>query len=270
MNNRHLHPALTMAKTPTMSAITEAFELMQRGDLAGAETKIAAILARAPDDPDALHVMAGIHHAKDDLPGAAAFFERAHQASPYDAEIAFNRAVILSMLARHAETIEACAAFLKLRPGDPEALLMQGVALQALQQHEAALAAFDQTYEHRADVHARRAASLLALHRTEDALTAAARASGIDPNNPDAHYHRGAAFARLELWREATEAFDAALKLAPKQIAIRAARAPALARLSRFDEALADIDAVLARAPDRAEYQARRAEILAARAADKP
>jgi len=253
-----------------MSAITEAFELMQRGDLAGAEARVSAILERAPADSDALHVMAGIHHAKGDLPGAAIYFERAHQASPYDAEIAFNRAVILSTLARHAETIEACAAFLKLRPGDPEALLMQGVALQALRQHEAALSAFDQTYEHRADVHARRAASLLALQRTEDALTAAARACGIDPNNPDAHYHRGAAFARLELWREAIEAFDVALKLAPKQIAIRAARAYVLARLSRFDEALADIDAALARAPDRAEYQARRVQILAARAAHKP
>jgi tetratricopeptide (TPR) repeat protein len=253
-----------------MSAITEAFELMQRGDLAAAETKIAAILERTPEDADALHVMAGVHHAKGDLPGAASYFERAHQVSPYDAEIAFNRAVILSMLGRRAETVEACAAFLKLRPGDPEALLMQGVALAALGQHEAALAAFDQTYEHRADVHARRAASLLALHRTEDALTAAARASGIDPNNPDAHYHRGAAFVRLELWPEAIEAFDLALRLAPNNVAIRAARAPALARLSRFDEALADIDAALARVPDRAEYQARRTEILAARAAHKP
>lgn len=245
-----------------MNNTTEAFALFQRGDLAGAEAMLAELIARAPEDPDALHIMAAVHHAKGDLPGAAAFFDRAHKASPYDAEIAFNRAVILSTLARHADCIEACEGFLKLRPGDPEALLMQGVSLAALGRHEDALAAFDKTYEHRADVHARRAASLLHLGRTDDALMAAARANGIDPNNADAHFHRGQAFATLELWREAAEAFDAAIKLAPNQIAIRAARAPALANIGRFNEALADIEATIARAPDRPELRARRAYIL--------
>jgi tetratricopeptide (TPR) repeat protein len=208
--------------------------------------------------------MAGIHHARGDLAGAAIYFERAHQASPFDAEIAFNRAVVLSSLARHQECIEACDTFLKLRPYDPEALLMQGVAYAALNQHQNALDAFDKTYEHRADVHARRAASLLQLNRTEDALVAAARASGIDPNNVDAHFHRGQAFAKLELWRESAEAYDAAVKLAPKRIAIRAARAPALANVGRFDEALADADIALASDPQRAGYHGRRAYILSA------
>ena len=84
-----------------MKSITEAFETFQSGDLAGAEAMLKAHLERAPEDPDALHVMAAVHHAKGDLPGAAAYFDRAHQASPFDAEIAFNRAVILSALQRH-------------------------------------------------------------------------------------------------------------------------------------------------------------------------
>ena len=245
-----------------MSAITDAFERFQRGDLAGAEKAVADILARQPEEADALHVMAAIHHAKGDLPGAAGYFDRAHKASPYDAEIAFNRAVILSTLGRHADCIEGCASFLALRPGDPEALLMQGVAYAALGQHEAALDAFDKTYEHRADVHVRRAASLLRLDRVEDALTAAARACGIDPNNADAHHHRGLCFGRLEMWPEAAEAFDVAVKLAPQHMAVRAYRAPALANVGRFDEALADIDAALARGPGRADLLARRAYVL--------
>jgi tetratricopeptide (TPR) repeat protein len=141
---------------------------------------------------------------------------------------------------------------------------MQGVALAALGQHEAALAALDQTYEHRADVHARRAALLLHLGRKEDALHAAARACGIDPNNADAHYQRGVAFGSLELWAEALEALDASLSLGPNRTAARAARAPALANVGRFDEALADIDFALAQSPTRAEYFARRAYILSA------
>jgi len=249
-----------------MSAFGDAFESFQSGDLAGAEAQLAAIIARAPEDADALHLMGAIHHAKGDLKGALDFFERAHHAQPFDAEIAFNRAVMLSMLGRHAECIEACEGFLKLRPYDPEALLMQGVALAALGRHEEAVSAFERTYEHRADVHSRRAASLLRLGRTEDALTAAARACGIDPNNADAHYHRGLAFGALEMWREATEAFDTAIKLAPQNIVIRAHRAPALANVGRFDEALADIEAAIARAPDRADLHARRGYILSSAA----
>lgn len=247
-----------------MSAVTEAFERFESGDIAGAEAALTELIARNPEDPDALHVMAAIHHAKGDLNGAARYFDRAHAASPYDAEIAFNRAVILSGLQRHAECIEACAGFLKLRPGDPEALLMQGVALAALGQHEAALAALDQTYEHRADVHARRAALLLHLGRKEDALHAAARACGLDPRNADAHYQRGVAFGSLEMWAEAAEALDTSLQLAPSRTAARAARAPAYANTGRFDEALADIDFALAQAPTRTEYLARRAYILSA------
>lgn len=247
-----------------MKSVVAAFSLFQSGDIAGAEAMLTELLERSPEDADALHCMAAIHHQKGDLVGAARYFDRASEASPYDAEIAFNRAVVLSALGRHVECVEACATFLKLRPGDPEASLLQGVSLAALGQHEAALAALDQTYEHRADVHARRAGLLLQLGRTEEALTAAARANGIDPRNADAHYHRGQAFGKLELWREAVEAFDAALPLSPTPLAVRALRAPALANIGRFDEALADIDAVLARAPERPEFLARRAYILGA------
>ncbi|MCX7358158.1 MAG: tetratricopeptide repeat protein [Alphaproteobacteria bacterium] len=247
-----------------MKSVVEAFSLFQRGDIAAAEAMLTELLERTPEDADALHCMAGIQHQKGDLDGAARFFDRAHEVSPFDAEIAFNRAVVLSALGRHAQCVEACVGFLNLRPGDPEALLLQGASLAALGRHEAALAALDQTYEHRADVHARRAGLLLHLGRTEEALTAAARANGIDPRNADAHYHRGQAFGMLELWPEAIEAFDAALALNPKQIAIRAARAPALANVGRFDEALTDIDTALARAPNHAESLARRAYILGA------
>lgn len=247
-----------------MKSVVEVFDVFRRGDLAGAEEMVSEILRRAPEDCDALHLMATIHHAKGDLQGAAAYFDRAHHVSPSDAEIAFNRAVVLFTLGRHEPCIEACLDVLKLRPGDPEVLLMQGVAFAALGRHEAALAALEQTYQHRADVHARRAASLLQLGRTEEALSAAARACGIDPRNADAHYHRGAALALLELWPQAVEAYDAALELSPNNLTIRGARAPALANIGRFDDALADIDAALTRSPDRPELLSRRAYTLSA------
>lgn len=247
-----------------MRSVADAFALFQRGDLAAAESMLAEILQREPEHADAIHLMAGIRHARGDLSGAASLFERAHKLSPYDAEIAFNRAAVFSALARHEECAAACADFLRLRPGDPEALLLQGVSLAALGEHEAALANYDAARLERSDLDAHRAASLIALGRLEAGLSAATRAYDLNPRNADAHYHRGSALGALNRWAEALDALDAAAALAPRNIAIRAARAPALANAGRFDEALQEIEAALARQPDRIEYQMRRAYVLTA------
>lgn len=247
-----------------MTSVADAFALFQRGDLAGAEAVLGAILERAPNDTSALGLMAGVLHTKGDLGGAAAMFERAHLLSPNDAEIAFNRAAVLSALGRHQECAEVAAAFLKLRPGDADALLMRGAALAALGEHDAALAALDQVKAERADVQVRRAVSLLRLKRADEALAAATRARDRDPRLVDAHYQRGLALGTLERWAEAVEAFDAALALAPNAFAIRASRAPALANVGRFDEALREIDLALARTPEDREYLARRAYVFSA------
>ncbi|MBL8547040.1 MAG: tetratricopeptide repeat protein [Hyphomonadaceae bacterium] len=211
-----------------MRSVAEAFALFQRGDLAGAEAALGAVLKRAPEDADALNLMAGVLHAKGDLPGAAAMFERAHRLSPSDAGIAFNRAAVLSALGRHSECVEIAGAFLKLRPGDAEALLMQGSSLAALGRYEEALAALDLVRLDRADVHAR----------------------------------RGGALGALERWPEALAAIDRALASAPDSVPFRAMRAPALANVGRFDEALPEIEVALASAPENAEYMARRAYVL--------
>lgn len=247
-----------------MRSVADAFAVFQRGDHAAAESMLAEVLQREPENADAIHLMAGVRHARGDLSGAASLFDRAHQLSPYDAEIAFNRAAVLSALARHEECKAACADFLRLRPGDPEALLLQGVSLAALGEHEAALANYDAARLDRADLEAHRAASLIALGRLEAGLAAATRARDLNPRNADAHYHRGSALGALNRWAEALEALDAAAALAPRNIAIRAARAPALANAGRFEEALREIEAALARHPDRIEYQMRRAYVLTA------
>ncbi len=245
-----------------MSTFNDALAHFQRGELAAAETALMALLRREPNNADAIHLMAGIRHALGDLAGAAPLFEHAQQLAPQDTAIAFNRAAVLSALSRHRECIDACALMLKLRPGDPEALYLQGASLAALGKHETALVNYDQTHLDRSDLHAHRAASLMVLERTQEALEAATRARDLNPRNADAHYHRGAALGVLGRWPEALEALDAALALAPKNRAIRAARAPALANAGRFDEALAEIGAALAAHPDKIEYQMRRAYVL--------
>jgi tetratricopeptide (TPR) repeat protein len=245
-----------------MRSVADAFALVQRGDLAGAEAMLGEVMQREPENADAIHLLAGVRHARGDLSGAALLFDRAHQLSPYDAEIAFNRAAVLLALRRFKECVAACADCLRLRPGDPETLLLQGVAQAALGEHEAALANYDAARLDRSDLQAHRAASLIALRRWDEGLAAATRARELNPRNADAHYHRGGALGALNRWPEALEALDAAAALAPKNIAICAARAPALTNVGRFDEALSEIETALARQPGKIEYLMRRAYVL--------
>ena len=239
----------------------DALAQFQRGDGAGAERALGALLVREPTHGQALQLLAAVRHGRGDVSGALEALDRAAALAPEDAGLAFNRAAMLSALSRHKDCLAAIAIVLRTAPRDAEALLLQGVSEAALGDHAAALASFDAARLDRADAHAHRAGSLNALERFAKALAAADLALARDLQNPDAHYQRGVALMGLERAAEALAAFDAAL-LRRADSAIRAARANALASLGRLDEALADIEAALVHAPEKADYLLRRAYVL--------
>lgn len=245
----------------------DALAQFQRGDGAGAERTLGALLTREPKNGQALQLLAAVRHGRGDVSGALEALDRAAALAPSDPGLAFNRAAMLSGLGRHGECLAAIAIVLRAAPRDAEALFLQGVAQSGLGQHAAALASFDAARLDRAEAHAHRAGSLNALERHGDALVAADLALARDRENSDAHYQRGVALMGMERAAEALAALDAALTRRG-DAAIRAGRANALASLGRLDEALIDIDAALAHAPDKADYLMRRAYVL--NAMDRP
>lgn len=241
----------------------DALARFQRGDSAGAEQILGALLAREPKHAQALQLLAAVRHGRGDIEGALEAVDRAAALAPADPGLAFNKAAMLSVLGRHAECLQAIEIVLRAAPRDPEALLLQGVSQAACGDHALALASFDAACLDRADLHAHRAGSLLALEHFDEALAAAENALARDPNNVDAHFHRGVALTALERSDEALAVLDAALAR-NGDLAIRAARATALANVGRLDEALAEINAALASNPHKVDYLMRRGYVLKA------
>ncbi len=216
-----------------MSGFAEALALFQRGDLPAAEAAVSALLAGEPAHLDALQLSASVRHARGDLAGAVEIFERAARLAPDHPGIAFNRALTLAALKRHAEAVDGFACVLALQPNDEDALLANAASLTALNRHTEALACYD-----------------------------AVRALGSDPANMDVF--RGAALLALEQWAEAVDALDRAVLRVPGSVMARAARGTALANVGRFDDALADIDWALERDPERVDLWRRRGFVLTA------
>ncbi len=239
----------------------DALALFQRGDGAGAERTLGALLTREPKHGQALQLLAAVRHGRGDVTGALEALDRAAALAPNDPGLAFNRAAMLSSLGRHSECLDAIAIVLRAAPRDAEALLLKGVSQAGCGDPAAALASFEAARLDRADVHAHRANSLNALERYDEALAAADQALARDAASVDAHYQRGVALNGLDRPVEALSALDAAWARR-NDAAIRAARSIALANVGRVHEALTDIDAALAHAPDKADYLMRRAYVL--------
>ncbi len=214
-----------------MSDFAAALAHAQRGDLAAAENILRALIARDRSDPNALHLLANVLHARGGTQAALLHFEEARALAPHDPAIAFNHAVALAAAHRHEEAVNAFADALLRNPNDVGALRGQ-------------------------------AASLARLGRYAEALSASERALSFKSIDIGAHFIRAAALIALDRSRAALEALDRLLQLTPNHSAARAHRATALANLARFDEALAEIDEVIAQEPQRLDHQKRRAHVL--------
>lgn len=212
-----------MAARPQALAATlaRALALHQAGKPEQAEPLYREVLARAPDDFDALHLLAVVLHRTGRAQAAIALFDRAI-------------AIDASKAAAHNN---------------------RGAALRDLGRHEAALASLDRALDldpGHAMAASNRAAVLLDLGRPAEALASSERAVALRPNAADAHYNRARCLQELGQAQAAVTAYGQVLALTPDMVAALDNRVDLLRGLGRGREALAACERLLALEPQAA------------------
>jgi maltose O-acetyltransferase len=136
-------------------------------------------------------------------------------------------------------------------------LFDRAVAAAAAGDHREAVDGFTRAAARRPDVgdiYRRRAASLVQLKRTAEALADLDRAVRLTPRDPAVRLERAALRLAQHLFDGAAEDCDSALSLDPTRAAAYGLRAEAHAAAGRTPAALADFAAALEREPARADY----------------
>lgn len=212
--------------------VQEAMRLSRAGNLAEAARILAPLVAREPENFDAVHALAVIRAQQGATDSAEQLLAQALALKPDSAELLYNRGALLQRLGRNEEALSSLTAALAIRPDYPEALINRGVVLGELGRVEEALATFS-------------------------ALTIAR------PALPNAWSNQGAALMKLKRYREALASYNKAISLKPDYVEARRARASLCFHLRQFAEALSDIAWILSRHVDDAAAWQMRGDILA-------
>lgn len=237
------------------ATLQEAIALHRGGDLARAEALYREILARAPQDADAMHFLGVLRMQQRRYDDAVALIGGAATLAAGHPGIQSNLGLALKGAGRLEEALASFDRAIRLAPAMPEAHNNRGNVELALGRPAGALESFDRALALNgsyAEAWNNRGSALAALGRPEAAVDSYGRALALVPGYADAQHNRGLALRELGRAREALADADRALALEPGRVDALDARGIALADLGRHDDALASFERALAAAPGRA------------------
>jgi Flp pilus assembly protein TadD len=178
--------AVPPSVTPPASAAA-GFDLLRRGDLAGAEPHLAAALERSPRDRRLLEALGSVYARTDRPRQAEAVFRRALAAEPAAPGARLGLAAVLIDTGRFEEALREIAEVRRIDPDNPAALVKEGLLLAR-------------------------------GGRPEEAAGAARRALARRPDDAEAHYVLGLALQQGGDAAGAEEAMRAVHRLAPAHL----------------------------------------------------
>ena len=206
----------------TEAALRTCMEHQQAGRLAEAHAVLDEVLARQPDNADALHLMGVMQFVEGRTEEGVALLGRAVAKAPRFALAMGNLAAMLSQLKRPAEALAALRRAAEVGPQDPLALHNLGYGM--LKAGDAAGAA-----EH-------------FLHAVQ-----------LDPDDALAHAGLGTARLRQQRFHEAEASLRQALGLRPAEPEIHMNLGVTLRMLGKLDEAIGSLRVALLLRPDYAQ-----------------
>jgi tetratricopeptide (TPR) repeat protein len=243
-------------------SLREALSLQRQGELREAEKIYSRVLKSAPDNFDALNLLAGIKLRQGRFGEAERLLRAAVKANPRAAAGWSNLGQALHALKRAPEALECLDRARALAPDDVAIVNQRANVLLSLQRPRDALAEFQIVLGRMPrHVEARLNSGLAqaALGLPELALAEFDTALALAPGHPVAHYNRGVALISLGRYADAVAANDGALAAAPEHANAWLNRGKALAQLRRFDEAVASYDRAIALRKDFADAHFNRA-----------
>jgi predicted TPR repeat methyltransferase len=173
--------------------LAQAIDHHRANRLREAEPLYAAVLAEAPDHPDALHFLGVLKHRQDASSEAVALIRRSLALAPDNPDAHNNLGNVLLETGTVEDAVAAYRRVVELRPGAADAHHNLGVALRASGRPAEAEAAIEQAIAlepRKALFHYSLAVLWLRSGRPEDALAVLQAALALDPGFTQAHVAR--------------------------------------------------------------------------------
>ncbi len=223
------------------------------GDLEIAEELLSRATELAPDYFAPFANLGNVLQAAGRVDEAIGAFRRALELNESSVETANNLASALNVTGQFDAALKASERALRMLPKFPEALVNKGNALLGLGQAVAAVESYEKALEI-APGHGNAlynlGNALVDLERFADAVDPYRQALALDPGNAEKHFNLANALMKADLLDQCLEPFETALALKPGYVDALCNYASALQALGRSGDAVALMQKALAFQPD--------------------
>ena len=229
---------LTAAELDTQ--LTRATASFSRGELAQAESVCRTVLAEAPNNAAALHLLGLVRARGGDRQGGEELLRRSVELEPADTRLRLNFATFLRRASRLEEAERVYRRVLQLDPGDRGArhgLVLTLAGLGRVREAEIQSRTLVDSDRASPDGWAVLAFLLGKQNRLLEAEGAYRQALALNPGSAPLHRRLGALLAQLERSEEALAALTRAQALGARGFELEFARGRSLGQLGRLEEA---------------------------------
>ena len=214
-----------------------------------------------------LSAQAQAMHRQGHIAEAQAVYQKILKKRPNHFEALYMLGVCERQSGNFVAAVRLLRRALLIDPRSPEVHSQLGLALEAAQQLEEALACFDKLIDLKpdfAEAHYNRGNILLAIGRFDQAIASYGKTTSIDPNHVSAWNNQGNALLSLGKFEQCFASYSNALTLKPTHVSALINRGTALLQLKQAEQAMTDFDRALALAPDQVVAWTNRGEALRA------
>lgn len=211
-------------RAATRDDLQAATQLHRAGKLDEAAAVYRAVLARDPDQADALQLLGLIAFRHGDAEGARGLVARALRLRPDSAAFHFNAGIIERALGRTDAARSHYERAIALEPGYAEAHLNLGSLWKDCGASDKAIACFERALACRPDyaaAHNNLGATLESLERLTEAAAHYREAIRLDPTPIDHHHNLATVLTRLDDAAGALDAYRAVMDRDPDHAAAR-------------------------------------------------